>query len=114
MDSETGQESDLEVILEDDDLSESDQALTKSKMRAEEQELFEGLDRESMHEKFEETMKLNRVIYEGAGDEPVTVDTYKPFPPFRIPDQVKLPPGLQKWKFEDGVAVPDDTDSKHT
>ncbi|KAJ2454504.1 hypothetical protein EV183_001505 [Coemansia sp. RSA 2336] len=74
----------------------------------EEKNLLESIDREEMHEQVEELLKKNRVVYEKSGDEPVAPETFRPFPPFRIPEGTRLPPGLQKWSFDNNIACPDE------
>ncbi|KAJ2622212.1 hypothetical protein H4R22_005198, partial [Coemansia sp. RSA 1290] len=80
----------------------------KTTLFDEEKSLLESIDREEMHEQVEELLKKNRVVYEKSGDEPVAPETFKPFPPFRIPEGTRLPPGLQKWSFDNNIACPDE------
>ncbi|KAJ2851300.1 hypothetical protein IWW36_001197 [Coemansia brasiliensis] len=80
----------------------------KAALLDEEKHRLGSIDREHMHEQVEELLKKNRVVYEKSGDEPVAPETFKPFPPFRIPEGTRLPPGLQKWSFENNIACPDE------
>ncbi|KAJ2779384.1 hypothetical protein GGI15_003889 [Coemansia interrupta] len=78
----------------------------KLKLRDEEKAQFANMDQEKMHQKFEQVLKKNRVIYEGSGDEPIAPESYVPFPPFRVPKDTQLPPGLQSWSFDNDTASP--------
>ncbi|KAI9504510.1 hypothetical protein GGI25_006276 [Coemansia spiralis] len=81
----------------------------KSRIREEEKAIFANKDRENLHEHVEQLLKKDRVICDNAADEPIDPETYKPFPPFKISKEMQLPPGLQRWSFENNVAVPDDS-----
>ncbi|KAJ1647383.1 hypothetical protein LPJ64_001225 [Coemansia asiatica] len=79
----------------------------KTRLRDEEKSMFSNLDRDGLHQKFEQVLKMNRVTFDKSADEPVNPDTFRPFPPFRVPDDIQLPPGLQKWSFDNNTAVPE-------
>ncbi|KAJ1825432.1 hypothetical protein LPJ56_002674 [Coemansia sp. RSA 2599] len=79
----------------------------KTRLRDEEKAVFGNLDRDGLHQKFEQILKMNRVTFDKSADEPVNPDTFRPFPPFRVPDGIQLPPGLQKWSFENNTAIPE-------
>ncbi|KAJ1668793.1 hypothetical protein IW140_000139 [Coemansia sp. RSA 1813] len=81
----------------------------KSKLREDEKAMFANIDRENLHQHIEQLLKKDRVVYGKAGDEPINPESYKPFPPFKIPEETQLPPGLQRWSFESNVAAPDDS-----
>ncbi|KAJ2507369.1 hypothetical protein GGI11_006378 [Coemansia sp. RSA 2049] len=81
----------------------------KTKLREDEKAMFANKDRENLHEHVEQLLKKGRVVYGKAGDEPIDPESYKPFPPFTIPKETQLPPGLQRWAFEGNIAVPDDS-----
>ncbi|KAJ2747747.1 hypothetical protein GGI20_000217 [Coemansia sp. BCRC 34301] len=78
----------------------------KLKLHGKEKEQYANVEGEALHKRVEELLKNDRVIYEKSGDEPVNHETFKPFPPFKIPDDTHLPPGLQKWSFENNTATP--------
>ncbi|KAJ1721523.1 hypothetical protein LPJ53_003952 [Coemansia erecta] len=78
----------------------------KSKLRDEEKAQFNNLDRENMHQRFEEVLKRNRVVYDKSADEPIAPESFVPFPPFRVPKDTPLPPGLQSWSFDNNTASP--------
>ncbi|KAJ1892446.1 hypothetical protein LPJ66_006337 [Kickxella alabastrina] len=80
----------------------------KKKMQEDERKMFEGLDRDGLKQKVDEVLKMNRVVLEKPADEQMAYETYTPFPPFRVPEEVKLPPGLAKWSFEENIAAPQD------
>ncbi|KAJ1962207.1 hypothetical protein GGI12_002778 [Dipsacomyces acuminosporus] len=81
----------------------------KTAMKESEKAQFDNYDKENLHECVESLLKNNRVVYEKSGDEPITPETFKPFPPFRLPEGTRLPPGLQKWSFKDNVAALEDS-----
>ncbi|KAJ2322578.1 hypothetical protein GGI00_005888 [Coemansia sp. RSA 2681] len=78
----------------------------KLKLQSEEKEQYANVEGEALHKRVEELLKNDRVVYEKSGDEPVSLETFKPFPPFKIPEDTHLPPGLQKWSFENNTATP--------
>ncbi|KAJ2254483.1 hypothetical protein GGI13_002133 [Coemansia sp. RSA 455] len=78
----------------------------KLKLHSEEKSQYANVDGESLHTRVEELLKNDRVTYEKSGDEPVSLESFKPFPPFRVPEDTPLPPGLQKWSFENNTATP--------
>ncbi|KAJ2762855.1 hypothetical protein IWQ56_001882 [Coemansia nantahalensis] len=79
----------------------------KARLHAEEKAQFAKVDRDHLHEHVEELLKKDRVAHDKSGDEPVTPATYRPFPPFRLPKDTTLPPGLQRWAFSNNTAAPD-------
>ncbi|KAJ2482492.1 hypothetical protein IWW56_001008 [Coemansia sp. RSA 2131] len=79
----------------------------KSARREEEKNGLVCAERGDMHEQVEELLKQNRVAYDKSGDEAVAPESFVPFPPFRVPDTTRLPPGLHKWSFDNNVAVPE-------
>ncbi|KAI8319957.1 hypothetical protein GQ54DRAFT_313106 [Martensiomyces pterosporus] len=83
----------------------------KTVLREEEKAQFANLDRDNLHERVEELLKNDRVVHEKSGDEPVAPETFRPFPPFKLPEETRLPPGLQKWSFKNNVAAPEDAAS---
>lgn len=74
----------------------------KSKLKEEERARYNNIDRENLHEHVEELLKKDHVVHDQAADESVTPQNYKPFPPFRLPANIQLPPGLQRFEFEQG------------
>ncbi|KAJ1798476.1 hypothetical protein LPJ59_002476 [Coemansia sp. RSA 2399] len=84
----------------------------KSKLREDEKATFASVDRENLNKHVEQLLKNDRVVYNKADDEPINPESYKPFPPFRVPDEIQLPPGLQRWTFESSPAGPDDDSVK--
>ncbi|KAJ2556495.1 hypothetical protein EV175_001968 [Coemansia sp. RSA 1933] len=83
----------------------------KSRIRDTEKEKFANMEPEDLHNHVEQLLKNDRVVYDKAGDEPINPESYKPFPPFRIPDDIQLPPGLQGWTFESGATTDSNNDS---
>ncbi|KAJ2784301.1 hypothetical protein H4R18_001187 [Coemansia javaensis] len=79
----------------------------KSRLHEEEKVMVASLDRDNLHEWVEELLKKDRVVHDKSGDEPVSLDEYRPFPPFKLPRGARLPPGLQKWSFDNGTAAPE-------
>ncbi|KAJ2910858.1 hypothetical protein GGI21_000439 [Coemansia aciculifera] len=71
-----------------------------------EKEQYANVEGESLHKRVEDLLKNGRVVYDKSGDDPVTCETFKPFPPFKIPEDTYLPPGLQRWSFENNTATP--------
>ncbi|KAJ2831983.1 hypothetical protein FBU31_002164 [Coemansia sp. 'formosensis'] len=78
----------------------------KTKLHNEEKAQYANVEGEKLHTRVEELLKNDRVVYEKSGDEPVSLESFKPFPPFKIPEDTPLPPGLQKWSFENNTATP--------
>ncbi|KAJ2703204.1 hypothetical protein FB645_004005 [Coemansia sp. IMI 203386] len=79
----------------------------KKGLREGEKAEFSGMERDEVHKRFEQVLKMNRVVFDKSADEPVNPDSFRPFPPFRVPDGIQLPPGLQKWSFDNNTAVPE-------
>ncbi|KAJ2005256.1 hypothetical protein H4R26_002048 [Coemansia thaxteri] len=81
----------------------------KSKLHEKEKAQYANVEGERLHERVEELLKSDRVLYDKSGDEPVSSETFKPFPPFKIPEETHLPPGLQRWTFDNSTATPQNT-----
>ncbi|PIA17940.1 hypothetical protein COEREDRAFT_80243 [Coemansia reversa NRRL 1564] len=79
----------------------------KATLKEEEKTMYTGLDSDSLRKRVQELLKQNRVVYDKSGDEPIVPETFKPFPPFKLPQDTRLPPGLQRWSFENNIASPD-------
>ncbi|KAJ2308235.1 hypothetical protein IWW55_000556 [Coemansia sp. RSA 2706] len=81
----------------------------KTALREEEKTLLSSIDHDHMHEEVEELLKQHRVVYDKSGEEPVAPETFTPFPPFKLPEGTRLPPGLPRWSFENNIATPSDS-----
>ncbi|KAJ2158267.1 hypothetical protein GGF46_003909 [Coemansia sp. RSA 552] len=83
----------------------------KARLHGEEKQELANLEREDstvLHRQVEELLKKDRIHYDKSGDEPIAPESYRPFPPFRIPSEMRLPPGLRRWSFAGNVAKPED------
>ncbi|ORX70244.1 hypothetical protein DL89DRAFT_267466 [Linderina pennispora] len=81
----------------------------KALLADEEKAQFASLDRENLNEQVVELLRNDRVSFDKSGDEPISPETYTPFPPFRLPAHTQLPPGVPRWTFNNSTAVPEDS-----
>ncbi|KAJ1735044.1 hypothetical protein LPJ61_000764 [Coemansia biformis] len=79
----------------------------KARLHKEEKSQLASFDRDNLHERVEELLKKDRVVNDKSGDEPIAPAEYRPFPPFKLPQDARLPPGLQRWAPNSNTAAPD-------